>query len=202
MKCFHCGVTIREVSGQWYDFSDVNIAYCKPDGTLHEPDLGPAPDELLVSRGQVTSAVLRIKEVFGIEDHEARSTILSLIVGREVPTTKDLSVEEYRDVVKYLEAIKDTPGVDRLLLEVRHDRVSERKDEEGFPELNLGGASKEVVASTMKKVMHMTGAQLGPLLKKYNLSGAGKINDKRLRFYEFCCRERAKGNQEVEGLFK
>jgi hypothetical protein len=50
--------------------------------------------------------------------------------------------------------------------------------------------------------MRLKGDSLSELLRDFSLPVSGKVNDKRLRLYEYICTERAAENAEVEAAFQ
>lgn len=179
----------------------------------------PAPVEHLesdvpISAKEQTSMVMLCND-FGAVLRNERLWLVSHIVCRRMASCKDLTEREATRVRVTLAAHKGRPSAAQLLSEARDavergweppatsepPEAPREPQGEPFVDPDVGGASHDVVVSTMRKVMNMSGSEVLPLLKRFGLSTGGKLNDKRLRLYEFCCRERAKKNNEVEEMF-
>jgi hypothetical protein len=111
-----------------------------------------------------------------------------------------------------------TPGVAVLLSEAQEARggtkgqttpVSALEKPQGpqsgqfepFEPTDIGGASNEIVKTTMKAVMAWKGDVVSDKLRELGIPRTGTVTDKKLKLYEACCRERATGNAEVEAWF-
>ena len=166
-------------------------------------------DDLLVTNGQLTAFIIRVKDVTGITFRDERLWLATQCIDRDLDSFKDLTQGEFHEAMAYLARIDGTPMALILAQEARtaceEGLPPEEKSEpvQGLPVQDLGGAGKEIIRTTMKKVMAMSGAEAGRLLKQFGepTPNGGTASDKKLRLFEYCCRERAKGNEEVEAMW-
>jgi DNA polymerase-3 subunit epsilon len=169
-----------------------------------------------ITDGQVVSLRIRLKEDHEIEDRVDVLDIVSAFFERPISSTKELTEAEYHSIIADLEAVQGTEALALILSDAREARgpsipppsPSEPHSDESSPgyepfeDPDIGDASPAVVQSTMRKVMNMKSDEVNEWLRTFELPRKGPVADRRLRLYEFCCRERAKKNEEVEVLFQ
>ena len=202
--------------------------YGWPLAEQHAPPRPPPPpepgDDLLVSVGQAASLAMKFQECWGVTDRTERLWLTSQVVGRPVPSGKDLTVREYRDAAAYLQSA-DGAGDGPVLLASARDAISagwhppvasiglerhleaplELSAPEPEPEyaadVDCGEASSATKRTVLRKLMHMKGTEITVVLRRFKLPVSGKVNDKRLRLYGYACRGLASNNEDVMRWF-
>jgi len=202
--------------------------YGWPLAEQHAPPRPPPPpepgDELLVSVGQAASLAMRFQESWGVTDRTERLWLTSQIVGRPVPSGKDLTVGEYRDAAAYLQSA-DGAGDGPVLLASARDAIAggwhppvvsiglERHsappgellalpaEAEPYEDVDTGEASAATKRTVLRKVMAMRGNEATVVLRRFGQPVSGKANDKKLRLYGFACRGLAQNDEDVMRWF-
>jgi DNA polymerase III subunit epsilon len=209
------------------------------DGDAQRADDARGGEEPISAR-QASDLARLVSDRFGVSDRQDRLNIVSGLAGREVSSTKELSVAEFKSVAKDIAALDDDAAEDAaeiLMAEAQERRggvrptlaqepsepppgADERPEasagapgpsegvsgddsgpDEGFTPSGLDGIDPEILTTTMRHVMALNGTTINDVLRQYGLKRTGSVNDRRLRLYEFACRERAAGNEEVERIF-
>lgn len=166
-----------------------------------------AVDASRISARQAADLSILLKSNHGIEDRQDRIDVIGGLVGRLIQTSRELTVPEYQDVARRIpELAKEQVARFLQLAQERRGGVKQSIIDEKNVNLlvdpDVGNASQRVVAETMRIVMAMKGSEVNDHLRDYGLPRTGNVSDRRLRFYEFACRERAAGNESVEKIFR
>lgn len=177
-----------------------------PGDTIRVRGGAPKESDLLVTDGQRTSLIMRMKEVTGVDERAERLWLLAQMTGRPVLSFNQVTQGEYHSVVAFLKSIEGTATPNGLAREARAQVAKGYTPEAAFEAaegpVDVTDVPKEILASTMQKIMmEWKGAEVSQALRRFSQPDTGSVKERKLRLYEFCIRERAAGNEEVEALF-
>jgi DNA polymerase-3 subunit epsilon len=185
----------------------------------HEGEEVDAP-AVPLAEAQVQSLNIRLTGEFGLTNRQDRIAAVTQLVGSSIKSTKEITTDEYESLAAILDA-PDAAGrislavandlaahgggnrpPDGLAAHTGHPRgLSGGPSYEPFGPIDIGDASQAIIMSTMRLAMKLSSEKVSEYLREFGLPRSGDLTEKRLRFYEFACRERAVRNEKVEAIF-